>query len=1632
MKRRTVQKIAPSRPGTFDQQFWPVLVALTVLSGIALGAILTILRGPWMWGSLLGLPLLAVLAIFLLFNLDNSRLRRSLQFAIITSLAMHLLILVFASVVNIFENPYKPNERQVAQRPIRTIEISDQRASFVWEETNARQTPEPTVETERPATPTTNVQPQPIPVIESKPEVDPQLVRRETTSQSVPRQNRELSQLRRQTRNLQPQSSQQMTGKKFAENKTSPASSTQQEIESSKHADAIAHQSAAVRESRSEPEKASAVPESVVQPVARSSSSPSRARPAETHLPSAPQRSPSNAQVTRSTARLPIANKQASVSEKVASATATQPTPDEPSKSADEMTRRPVEDRTNRPALTNRPNVTLSPRAQIAKAVERKTESQTIPSISNPTSFTITPRRSTTESSVATSPVAIEKPDRTPESNTASRELNSRTMSVSRNSEGIAGIGQAKNVDRFTGGMNSPASRASDSARRERTQSTTADTQMLTSSNKSVARRSSGITEIPTSAFKAEISSAAKLSGANTPSERSLESSAATVDAASTSNRDEFSAEKGSATVDLGATKIVTDRRSERKSGGGQPEVSQLNPESTRRSKDRSDRQPSLVASNFADVSAPRNQSAAPPTTSALEASDQSDFAARTGGTAEITLERWSSESAGEIADAGQSNVAQQLADSRRRARQNEDESGWNEADNEDEENKRGTERTRIAQAPITRSNPGFGNSRDGERSMAATDSSEDEPSDSVSAIVSRQTSTAIQGSGIGMTATNVLLQAAASLPIVEAAPSRRPGTTNSRRIEPEQTSRVGIQPVPRGARTTRSSTTPTISQAVATKPANASGRGSGETANLDSQAVSISRSDLEAMEQVQGSKLDVDAIEGPAGLGIRHDTSIGVMTRPASRESEQLQPDPKNRFRNPTFGGAPSINPDAVLAQEAFRNRSPSALAMTSEPTTEAAIHLGLEFLARFQSPDGSWALTGFDRDDPQQLSQLDSDTAATGLALLAFQGAGYNHREFKYARQINHAIQWLIENQAADGGLYVPSNKKSDNACRLYSHGIAALALTEAYGMTQDARLKEPAQNALDYIKKSQDPRKGGWRYFDEPGKTSTDTSVSGWMMMAMQSGRLAGLDVDEALFEGVDDWLEVAADPENISLYRYNPYAVDSKGVSRIQGRKPTAAMTSVGLLMRIYSGWKRDDPRLLAGAEYLLNRQLPSDSSPQLRDTYYWYYATQVLRYVGGPDWEKWNDQLRPLLTRSQEKSGDLSGSWHPYRPVPDRWGAFGGRLYVTTMNLLSLEVRHRMLPLYQQAAPEEPRPQDPVTENEEPLPEQVSTNVKSMVAGVKSESNRIVNGVQVSKASQPPPDTQMTPNPDPKELNLGKPNVSKPTVVKKPAIAIPISDDDTRTLSRTRSTLGKTPLPMRRASLLETDPAMTRASSPPGSRRNASNAKPTPVQVVVPGTAAGSPIEIPVEIQPRIVASERISANPALAMEPVVRPDDELPRITANVPLYKSRVDPPEDMVSDSMKPEAGQRKNVTPRIESRPIVQFVTVSGRVTLDGQVLKNAKVELIPVGRQGETVSARTDQAGRFSIEAGGPTQRRGVTTGQYKVSITTYLESEDENAIDFLETIPPRYNSETTLTTTVGTSQESALNIELSTK
>jgi hypothetical protein len=186
---------------------------------------------------------------------------------------------------------------------------------------------------------------------------------------------------------------------------------------------------------------------------------------------------------------------------------------------------------------------------------------------------------------------------------------------------------------------------------------------------------------------------------------------------------------------------------------------------------------------------------------------------------------------------------------------------------------------------------------------------------------------------------------------------------------------------------------------------------------------------------------------------------------------------------------------------------------------------------------------------------------------------------------------------------------------------------------------------------------------------------------MVMALKSAELANVKIPPQVYEGVDDWLDAAqASDQQPYLFRYNPYAPNT--TAQRHGRAPTPTITSVGLLMRMYRGMRPEHATLIQGADHLLEHlpALGTQTKP-LRDTYYWYYATQVMFHMGGRHWQAWNARLHPLLVEEQLTQGDFAGSWHPYRPIPDRWSPHAGRLYLTTMNLLSLEVYYRHLPLY---------------------------------------------------------------------------------------------------------------------------------------------------------------------------------------------------------------------------------------------------------------------------------------------------------------------------------------------------------------
>lgn len=331
----------------------------------------------------------------------------------------------------------------------------------------------------------------------------------------------------------------------------------------------------------------------------------------------------------------------------------------------------------------------------------------------------------------------------------------------------------------------------------------------------------------------------------------------------------------------------------------------------------------------------------------------------------------------------------------------------------------------------------------------------------------------------------------------------------------------------------------------------------------------------------------------------------------------------------------------------------------------TEAAVAAALEWLADNQDADGRWNPRTYGGGRETKVLGRDrlgagshADSAVTGLALLAFLAAGNTHLDGAYSEDVRRGLEFLLRTQAANGNL-------GGNAAAfefMYSHAMAACALSEAYGMTRDARLREPVSRAVAYTLAAQDPTGGGWRY--RPGDPG-DTSQLGWQLMTLKSAELAGIPIPETTRQGIIRYLR------SVSSGRYGGRAAYRPGES------PSRSMTAEALVCWQFLGLSRQHPACNEAGDYILE-QTPGEGEFNL---YYWYYATLGMYQIGGDHWRRWNDAMREDVVRRQVKEGRHAGSWN----TDSLWGGYGGRVYTTSLATLTIEVYYRFLPLYAEVA-----------------------------------------------------------------------------------------------------------------------------------------------------------------------------------------------------------------------------------------------------------------------------------------------------------------------------------------------------------
>jgi hypothetical protein len=416
------------------------------------------------------------------------------------------------------------------------------------------------------------------------------------------------------------------------------------------------------------------------------------------------------------------------------------------------------------------------------------------------------------------------------------------------------------------------------------------------------------------------------------------------------------------------------------------------------------------------------------------------------------------------------------------------------------------------------------------------------------------------------------------------------------------------------------------------------------------SEQIGITNADPAAMPQT---------LPPPPGLDARYGQGGGVEAGPFGKANPLGLPGGLSGplLQPGGFGGRGGATRERMVEQGGGNARS------------EAAVARGLEWIVKHQSDAGHWSLDGFMSGRCSCTGPgRHNDIAGTAFGLLPLLGAGQTHKggggknTGMYTKNVERGIRYLVLRQDADG--YFGSAANGYGQDGMYAHGLATIAVCEAYGLTSDPALQKPAQRALHFIAKAQSAG-GGWRY--QP-KVGGDTSVVGWQVMALKSGQMAGLDVSPAVLDSAKRFLDSVSSPDGGAYGYTNPAGAEERAT----------ATTAVGLLCRQYLGWGPRHPGLQAGVKKLRNA-LPRD----VPTMYYTYYATQVMHHMGGEDWTFWNEHTRDWLLNKQDEGGDAKhphqrGSWDS---SADKFHKEGGRLMMTSLCVLTLEVYYRHLPLY---------------------------------------------------------------------------------------------------------------------------------------------------------------------------------------------------------------------------------------------------------------------------------------------------------------------------------------------------------------
>lgn len=335
--------------------------------------------------------------------------------------------------------------------------------------------------------------------------------------------------------------------------------------------------------------------------------------------------------------------------------------------------------------------------------------------------------------------------------------------------------------------------------------------------------------------------------------------------------------------------------------------------------------------------------------------------------------------------------------------------------------------------------------------------------------------------------------------------------------------------------------------------------------------------------------------------------------------------------------------------------------LAAEADVARRAALEHALEWLVAAQgtSADGSW---------PDADARLKAPEAVAAFGALALMAGGSTPGRGPHGEAVARATDYLLGrvhlDAAAEERGFIGSLNASDS--RMHGHGLATLALAEAYATSpttrRGRRLADALPLAVALIERSQGAE-GGWWY--EPHRVAShEGSVTITLVQALRSARNAGIRVDPGVIARAEDYVVRSQAPDG--SFRYT------------LGSPMTTVALTAAAIGTLNAAGRYDDSIVQRAVDAiwrgLETREVDGTAARPSHPFYERFYLSQAFWHLADPaHFERWYErELERVLGRQAD-----DGSWSA-----EEVGSGYGTAYATAINALFLAIPDGLLPIFQ--------------------------------------------------------------------------------------------------------------------------------------------------------------------------------------------------------------------------------------------------------------------------------------------------------------------------------------------------------------